>query len=123
MKIDFKKFIEYTNLIKNSDDDTFIIAQMMRIFFPKRKDYDNCISKFNNAINNLEAEKLPFWYKIDIGLKRAGKFIDADTFLNEDMLIEFIDTVVTHRIPFCKHKVTINQARWVIDFFVTARVK
>jgi hypothetical protein len=123
MKIDFKKFIEYTNLIKDSEDDTFIIAQMMRIFFPKRKDYDNCISKFNNAINNLEAEKLPFWYKIDIGLKRAGKFIDADTFLNEDMLIDFIGTVVTHRIPFCKPKVTINQARWVIDFFVTARGK
>ena len=123
MKIDFKKFIEYTNLIKDSEDDTFIIAQMMRIFFPKRKDYVNCVSEFNNAINNLEAEKLPFWYKIDIGLKRAGKFIDADTFLNEDMLIDFIGTVVTHRIPFCKPKVTINQARWVIDFFVNARGK
>ena len=123
MKIHFEKFIEYTNLIKNSDDDTFLIAQMMRIFFPKRKDFDNCVSEFNNAINNLEAEKLPFWYKIDFGLKRAGKFIDADTFLNEDMLIEFIDTVVKHRIPFCKAKLTINQARWVIDFFVHARGK
>jgi hypothetical protein len=123
MKIDFKKFIEYTNSIKDSDDEIFIISQMMRVFFPRRKDYDNCIAKFNHSINNVEPEKLPFWYKIDIGLKRAGKFIDADTFLNEEMLIEFIDTVVKHRIPFCKPKVTINQARWVIDFFVNARGK
>lgn len=121
MKINFKKFIEYTQIVKEKDD--LAISEMMRLFFPKRMDVDKCTMIFNSAVENITPEKLPIWYKVDLGLKRAAKFIDADTFLNEDMLLEFVDTVVKHRLPFCKVNLTINQARYLIDFFVNARGK
>lgn len=123
MKINFKKFIEYKNAITENQDEDFVISEMMRVFFPKRKDVNNCGVEFQNAIEEPKPIKLPFWYKMDIGLKNAGKFIDADTFLSEDMLIEFIDTIVKHRVPFCKVDLTINHVRHLTDFFLNARRK
>lgn len=123
MKINFKQFIKYKNDIQENQDEDFVVDEMMRVFFPKRKDVNNCIVEFNNAVTNVEYKKLPFWYKIDIGIKNAGKFIDADTFLQEDMLIEFIDTVVKHRIPFCKVNLTINHVMELTYFFLNARRK
>ncbi len=123
MKINFKKFIKYKNDIQENQDEDFVVDEMMRVFFPKRKDVENCIVEFNNAIQDPQPIKLPFWYKIDVGLKRAGKFIDADTFLNENSLIEFVDTIVKHRVPFFKINLTINHVRYLTDFFVNARRK
>ena len=121
MKINFKKFIEYTNAIKENQDEVFVVSELNRIFKPKN--LDNFIVEFSNAIQDPQPMKLPFWYKIDIGLKNAGKFIDADTFLKEEMLIEFVDTIVKHRIPFCKVDLTINHVRYLTDFFLNARRK
>jgi hypothetical protein len=121
MKINFKKFIEYTTSIKENQDEDFVISELVRIFAPKNT--DKFIAEFNNAVTNVEHKKLPFWYKIDIGIKQAGKFIDADTFLNEDLLLEFIDTIVKHRIPFCKVNLTINHVIYLTYFFARARRK
>ena len=123
MKINFKKLIEYTNAIKENQDEDFVVSELLRIFAPKVKDKDKFITDFSNAIQDPQPMKLPFWYKIDIGLKNAGKFIDADTFLKEEMLIEFVDTVVKHRIRFCKINLTINHVKYLTDFFLNARRK
>ena len=123
MKINFKKFIKYQNDIQENQDEDFVVDEMMRVFFPKRKDINNCIVEFNNAVTNVEHKKLPFWYKIDIGIKNAGKFIDADIFLTENSLIEFVDTIVKHRIPFCKVNLTINHVMELTYFFANARRK
>ncbi len=123
MKINFKKFIEYKNEITENDNEDFVVSELLRIFAPKVKDKDKFITDFSNAIQDPQPMKLPFWYKIDIGLKNAGKFIDADTFLKEEMLIEFVDTIVKHRIPFCKVNLTINHVRYLTDFFLNARRK
>ena len=123
MKINFKKLIEYTNAIKENQDEDFVVSELLRIFAPKVKDKDKFITDFSNAIQDPQPMKLPFWYKIDIGLKNAGKFIDADTFLKEEMLIEFVDTIVKHRIPFFFFFLTINHVRYLTDFFLNARRK
>lgn len=123
MKINFKKFIQYKNAIAENQDEDFVVSELLRIFAPKVKDQDKFITDFSNAIQDPQPMKLPFWYKINIGIKQAGKFIDADTFLNEDMLIEFIDTIVKHRLPFCKVELTVNHVRYLTDFFADARRK
>lgn len=123
MKINFKQFIKYKNDIQENQDEDFVVDEMMRVFFPKRKDVNNCIVEFQKAIEEPKPIKLPFWYKIDIGLKNAGKFIDADIFLTENSLIDFVDTIVKHRIPFYKVNLTINHVRHLTDFFLNARRK
>jgi hypothetical protein len=121
MKINFKKFIEYTTSIKENQEEEFVISELIRIFAPKNT--DKFIAEFVKAIEEPQPKPLPLYYKIDIGIKQAGKFIDADTFLNEDLLIEFIDTIVKHRVPFCKVNLTINHVKYLTDFFARARRK
>ena len=123
MKIDFKKFMQYKNAIEENQDEDFVVSELLRIFAPKVKDQDKFITDFSNAIQDPQPMKLPFWYKVDIGIKNAGKFIDADIFLTENSLIEFVETIVKHRIPFCKVNLTINHVRYLTDFFLNARRK
>ena len=123
MKIDFKKFMQYKNAIEENQDEDFVVSELLRIFAPKVKDQDKFITDFSNAIQDPQPMKLPFWYKIDIGIKNAGKFIDADIFLTENSLIEFVETIVKHRLPFCKVNLTINHVRYLTDFFLNARGK
>ena len=123
MKIDFKKFMQYKNAIEENQDEDFVVSELIRIFAPKVKDQDKFITDFSNAIQDPQPMKLPFWYKVDIGIKNAGKFIDADIFLTENSLIEFVETIVKHRLPFCKVNLTINHVRYLTDFFLNARGK
>ena len=123
MKIDFKKFMQYKNAIEENQDEDFVVSELLRIFAPKVKDQDKFITDFSNAIQDPQPMKLPFWYKVDIGIKNAGKFIDADIFLTENSLIEFVETIVKHRLPFCKVNLTINHVRYLTDFFLNARGK
>lgn len=121
MKVNFNKFIQLTKLSESNIDEEFYLSEIMRLFFPKRKNTAKCLDEFTKAIEYVKPKKLPLYYKVDVGIKNAGKFIDADTFLNEDMLKEFVNTIVTHRIPFCKVNLTINHVRYLTDFFVNAR--
>lgn len=114
--MNFIKFIEYSKNIEGQSDE-FVILEMMRLFYPKRKDYENCVIEFNAAINK-PISFLPWYYKLDLKFKTAAKFIDADTFFSEGDFVSFLNVVLKHRIPFLKIKnVTLQEANIIFAKF------
>lgn len=123
--IPFYKYLEYTESIRDNQDDDHVINEMMRIFFPKRTDIQTCIVEFGNAMNQDKENRLK-WYKVDFNFVKAASFIDADTFFTEGNYFEFLKIVLVHKIPFLKlnyNKISLATADNILALFRFARRK
>ena len=81
--INYAKFIEFTEAIEGKEtNEPFIAEQLERIFNTKDAD---------GFLKALESKKVPkINFKIDLDFKKAFKFIDADTFLNDNEALEYL---------------------------------
>jgi len=117
--INYAKFIEFTEAIEGQEtNEPFISEQLERIF--NTKDAEG----FLKALESKKAPKINF--KIDLDFKKAFKFIDADTFLNDNEALEFLKIVVKPRYFWQRinvYDLSYAQAEYVINLFFSARMK
>src|SRR5690349_10727444 len=109
-KISFKKFLEYSKNIEGKDE-VFALTEMMRLFFPIRIDVEKCAMIFKSELESTKASL--FFYKIVIP-KKAGKFIDAHTFLQDENYLEVLKIILNPRFFFAPEP-TLQQAQILID--------
>ena len=124
--IPFYKYVEYTKSIKDNQEDSHVVNEMMRIFFPNRTDINNCIAEYYNAMHSKTPEKRFRGYKVDFNFVKAARFIDADTFYTDREYIDFLKCVLVHKIPFLKlnyKKISLATAENVLALFIFARRK
>ena len=117
--INYAKFIEFTEAIEGKEtNEPFIAEQLERIFNTKDAD---------GFLKALESKKVPkINFKIDLDFKKAFKFIDADTFLNDNEALEFLKIVVKPRYFWQRinvYDLSYAQAEYVINLFFYARMK
>lgn len=82
--VDFQQFLDE---IKDREDDEQHLQEVIQRIF-KTDDFDN----LNKALQVTDMVTLPF--KIDMSFKDAAKFIDCDTLLSENNMIDFLKLVL-----------------------------
>lgn len=92
--IPYLKFMEFQKaIVENPNDEWFVAIQVMQRFYPKKKtNIARYISEFENALLSNEPAKMNF--KLDLHFDNAGKFIDCETFIEEQEVIEFLKLVI-----------------------------
>jgi len=109
-KISFKKFLEYSKNIEGKDE-VFALTEMMRLFFPKRINVEKCAQIFKSELENTKTSL--FFYKIGIP-KKAGEFIDAHTFLQDENYLEVLKIILKPRF-FYAPEPTLQQAQIALN--------
>lgn len=112
--IPFIAFQNFTEVIKDNESDSFIETQTLDYFNPVSLD------SFALALNT-EPRTISMPYKIDLNFNTAGKFIDCDTFLNDGMVLEFLELVLKPKYFWSRkvnlEKLSISQVEMVINLF------
>lgn len=111
--ISYLTFKHFSEVIEGNDSDSFIERQTMEYFNP------DSIADFALALQtNPKTISMP--YTIDLQFKTAGKFIDCDTFLKDEMIIEFLELVVKPKFFWQKVKIeslSIAQVETIISMY------
>lgn len=112
--VDFQQFLDE---IKDREDDEQHLQEVIQRIF-KTDDFDN----LNKALQVTDMVTLPF--KIDMSFKDAAKFIDCDTLLSENNMIDFLKLVLKKKYFWSKKinfdKITVAQATYVSSLFTFA---
>ena len=112
--ISYKTFKEFSDAIDGDYTDHFIESTTVDYFNP------NSVSDFALALQT-EPDKITMPYRTDLEFKSAGKFIDCDTFLNDDLVLEFLKLVVKPKYFFSRkvnfEKLSISQVEYVVGLF------
>lgn len=111
--ISYQTFKNFSEVIDGDYSDSFIETQTIDYFNP------DSLANFAMALQtNPKVIKMP--YKLDLEFKEAGKFIDCDTFLKDEMVIEFLKLVVKPKYFWQKvnfDKISIAQVEYVVSKF------
>ena len=111
--INYITFKNFSEVIEGNDSDSFITSQTIEYFNP------DSMAGFAEALQtNPKTLKMP--YKLDLTFKTAGKFIDCDTFLKDEMIIEFLELVLKPKNFWSKvdlNKLSIAQVEYVVSKF------
>lgn len=111
--ISYQTFKNFSEVIEINQSDSFIESQTMEYFNP------SSLADFALALQT-DAKTISMPYKIDLTFKQAGKFIDCDTFLKDEMLIDFLKLVLKPKYIFQKinfDKISIAQVEYVVSKF------
>jgi len=92
--IPYLKFIEFQKAIEeHAEDEWFVALQVMQRFYPNKKTkIAERLEDFRKALLSTTPAKMNF--KLDLQFTNAGKFIDADTLVQENEIIEFLKLVI-----------------------------
>jgi len=119
--INYITFKNFSEVIEGNDNDSFIERQTMEYFKP------DSMAGFAEALQtNPKTIKLP--YKLDLTFKTAGKFIDCDTFLKDEQVLEFLELVLKPKNFWSKvdlSVLSIAQVEYIVGKFheVAAEIK
>jgi len=119
--ISYQTFKNFSEVIEGDHSDSFIETQTLDYFKP------DSLANFALALQtNPKTISMP--YRLDLKFKEAGKFIDCDTFLKDEMLIEFLKLVLKPKYFWQKvnfDNISIAQAEYVVGKFheVAAEIK
>lgn len=112
--ISYKTFKDFSKAIDGDYTDNFIEITTVDYFKP------SSVSDFALALQT-EPNKIKMPYKVDLEFKSAGKFIDCDTFLNDDLIMEFLELVVKPKYFFSRkvnlEKLSISQVEYIVGLF------
>jgi hypothetical protein len=111
--ISYLTFKNFSEVIELNDADSFVTAQTVEYFNP------DSVANFALALQT-EPKTISIPYKIDFEFKTAGKFIDCDTFLKDEMIVEFLELVVKRKYFWQKvklEKLSIAQVYYIVGLF------
>ena len=111
--IDFEIFREYSERIQDLEPEE-VLQETISTFFPKSKTPYKDVVDFHEALKT----KGLFEYKIDLEFKHAGRFIDADTFLIRDDLIELAKLLIKKRHIFQKVRLSLGVVNHITEKFL-----
>jgi len=109
--IPYFKFLEFSTIIE-SQSPAFVASETYRIFDPRN------LEEFSVALTTNSPMRPR--YKLDLDFKKAGRFIDADTYFLEKDYKEFFKFVLKPRYLFKKvnfDKITLAEAEYIISKF------
>lgn len=113
--INYKTFRDFSDVIDGERSDSFIESQTLDYFKPISVD------AFALALHT-EPNKITMPYRLDFDFKTAGKFIDLDTYLNDNLIIEFLQSALKPKYFFSKkvdiNKLSISQVEFIIGSFL-----
>ena len=89
--ISYQTFKNFSEVIEINESDSFIELQTIDYFKP------SSLAGFALALQT-DAKKITMPYRIDLAFKQAGKFIDCDTFLKDEMVMEFLKIVLKNNL-------------------------
>jgi hypothetical protein len=98
--IGYLTFRNFSEVIEVNDSDSFVTAQTMDYFNPSN------LNDFALALKT-DPKTISMPYKIDFDFSKAGYFIDCDTFVNDGLVVEFLELVVKPKY-FWSRKVKIE---------------
>ena len=119
--INYITFKNFSEVIEGKDNDSFIERQTMEYFKP------DSMAGFAEALQtNPKTIKLP--YKLDLTFKTAAKFIDCDTFLKDEQVLEFLELVLKPKNFWSKvnlSELSVAQVEYIVGKFleVAAEIK
>jgi hypothetical protein len=111
--ISYLTFKNFSEVIEVNDSDAFVTSQTMEYFNP------SSLESFALALQT-EPKTISMPYKVDLDFKTAGKFIDCDTFIKDEMIIEFLGLVLKPKYFWQKVKVellSIAQVNYIVGLF------
>lgn len=119
--INYLTFKNFSEVIEGNDSDSFIERQTMEYFNP------DSMAGFAEALQT-DAKTITMPYKLDLTFDNAGKFIDCDTFLKDNQVLEFMELVLKPKNFWTKvnvSKLSIAQIEYIISKFheVAAEIK
>ena len=111
--INYITFKNFSEVIDGDFSDSVIENQTMDYFNPSSLAY------FALALQT-DPKTISMPYKLDFKFKTAGKFIDCDTFLKDEQVIEFLELVLKPKYFWQKvriSKLSIAQVEYVVSKF------
>jgi hypothetical protein len=111
--ISYLKYVEFLEVVDGDYSDSFVSSQIIDYFNP------DSVPNFVLAVKT-EPKTILIPYKLDFEFKTAGKFIDCDTFLKDEMIIEFLELVVKRKYFWQKVKLeslSIAQVYYIVSLF------
>jgi hypothetical protein len=111
--ISYLTFKNFSEVIEVNELDAFVSSQTMEYFNP------SSLEDFALALQT-EPKTISMPYNIDLEFKTAGKFIDCDTYLKDEMVVEFLELVVKPKYFWQKVKLetlSISQVNYIIGLF------
>lgn len=107
-------FHNFSEVIDGDYSDSFIVKQTDDYFNPVS------IDSFALALHT-DPKTISMPYRIDLEFKNAGKFIDCDTFLNDNMVVEFLELVVKPKHFWSRkvnlEKLSISHVEMIVEMF------
>ena len=111
--ISYVTFKNFSEIIEVNDSDSFVTNQTIEYFNPSSLD------SFALALQT-EPKTISMPYKVDLEFATAGKFIDCDTFLKDEMTIEFLELVIKPKYFWQTVRLetlSISQVNYIVGLF------
>lgn len=120
--ISYQIFSNFSEIIDGDYSDAFIERQTIECFNPRN------IVDFSEALKT-SPKKISMPYKIDLSFGYAGKFIDCDTFVSDNLIMDFLYLVVKPKYFWSRKvnfdKISVAQVELIVSMFheVAADIK
>jgi hypothetical protein len=112
--ISYVTFRNFSEVIELNDSDSFVEGQTVEYFNPSN------LNDFALALKT-DPVKISMPYKIDLDFSKAGYFIDCDTFVNDNMIVEFLELVVKPKYFWSRkvnlERLSISQVEVIVNQF------
>ena len=112
--ISYVTFHNFSEVIDGDYSDEFIERQTVDYFNPSN------LNDFALALKT-DPKTISMHYKLDLDFSKAGYFIDCDTFINENMIIEFLELVVKRKYFWSRkvnlERLSISQVEVIVNQF------
>lgn len=120
--IPYLKFLQFSEEIKDhAEDFIFIADKVIEYFYPEVIENEALyVEEFNNALQKTPKRFLKYWINLR-QLKKADKFIDADTFKHERDFESLLNIIVKPLYWFGKvdvHKISLADGQKIMSFFL-----
>lgn len=111
--INYLQFLQFSKEIEGKeDDDSFVAYAIMAIFKP------DTVEEFRDAL--MSTDEVVLKHKFELNFKKAYEFIDADTFINDNDTLAFLDMVIKPKYFWQKkslEKLSYAEAEYIINLF------
>ena len=111
--ISYVTFKNFSEIIEVNDSDSFVTNQTIEYFNPSSLD------NFALALQT-EPKTISMPYRVDLEFATAGKFIDCDTFLKDEMVIDFLELVIKPKYFWQTVRLetlSISQVNYIVGLF------
>jgi len=111
--ISYLTFKNFSEVIEVNDSDSFVTRQTIEYFNP------SSLESFALALQT-EPKTISMPYEIDLEFETAGKFIDCDTFLKDEMVMDFLELIIKPKYFWQTVKLetlSISQVNYIVSLF------